>query len=402
MMNLRISVVAVSAFGLVAGFIATPATGQVPTPLAGRPQTPLRVWSVVYSADGKYLAAAAGNRGSEWKVIVWDIARRAPLWNYTEKKSMPEVAFAPDGKSLAVASYDNAVKVFETTTGKQITILPHPKGVRSLCYSADGKHLATAGLDGKIRLWDLDRKTEKLIGVDLPEMIGVAVSPDASRVVATSYREHDDEGADLWDTATGKKLQTLKHGSMHVHRVIFSPDGKWIFTTGYESSVRIWDARSGLIRARITSIGTDDVAFSPAGHTVAVCSDGQVWLFDLPLREPTPAENEQIRMLLTKLDDDSYEARETAARDLARMGFIAEAALGKAMTESASAEVRIRCRRVREEILGQRRRLAEKPNNIDALAFSPDGKILVTGGMDGIIRLWDYQAGKEIYQLTAN
>ena len=100
-------------------------------------------------------------------------------------------------------------------------------------------------------------------------------------------------------------------------------------------------------------------------------------LFDLNLRTPEGEELEHIRTLLVKLDDDSYEVREAVSKELLAVGFSAEAELRKAMKEAKSAEVRIRSRRVRQELLSKpHTSLRGHTDELLGLAFSPDGKFV--------------------------
>src|SRR2546430_1203418 len=92
------------------------------------------------------------------------------------------VAFRPDGRRLASASFDHTIKVWDVATGLAVrTFNGHEDKVLTLAYSADGSRLASAGQDGTIRLWNVDGK--ECVRLATPETCvqGLAFTPDGGR-----------------------------------------------------------------------------------------------------------------------------------------------------------------------------------------------------------------------------
>src|SRR5438128_8740982 len=113
---------------------------------------------VAFSVDGALLAAGLGEPKERGRVIVWDVKTQKPLWTHEEDMGIPTVAFAPDGKTLAIGVYDHTAKVLEAGTGKVLkTLRGHKKFVRAVAFSRDGRTLATGGWDQTVNLWDVDQ-----------------------------------------------------------------------------------------------------------------------------------------------------------------------------------------------------------------------------------------------------
>jgi WD40 repeat protein len=371
----------------------------LPAAPAARAQDPPAVRGVAFSPDGKRLAAGSGDPKQPGRVTLWDVATRRRLWTHAEKGGVPAVAFSPDGGTLAVGTYAGAARLLDAATGKVQATLAHPREVRAVAFSPDGKRLATACWDGRVRVWDVARAAEVLACKGHQDRVfTVAFSRDGKHLLSAG----GDDGVKLWDAATGAEKRTWKHAGFYVPFALFAQDGRWAITAGYDGTTRVWDVASGEPRARLSGTGgVHYLALSPAAGLLAVCGVGRsISLFEMTLRDPTARERERIRELLARLDDDSYDVREAASKELLEVGFLAEAELARAAKEAKSAEVRIRARRLRWEMFSRpRASLRGHTDAVEGVAFSPDGKLMASGGRDGTLRLWGPASGKEVARL---
>jgi WD40 repeat protein len=335
---------------------------------------PSQVISVSYSPDGKTLASASDDK----TVKLWDVGTGKELKTLNgDQDSVWIVSYSPDGKILASANA-NTVKLWDVGTGKELkTLKGHQSPVWSVSYSPDGKTLASASWENTVKLWDVGTGKElRTLKGHQAVVRNVSYSPDGKILASGSF----DKTVKLWDVGTGKELNTLKGHQSGVMSVSFSPDGKTLASASSDKTVKLWDVGTGKELRNLK--GHQDrvwsVSFSPDGKTLASGSDDKtVKLWDVGTgKELKTLKGHQYSVMSVSYSPD-----------------------GKTLA-SASADKTVRIWEVinsKETPISQT--LRGHGDGVWAVAFSPDGKQIVSGGRENTIRLWDGNTGKAIRTL---
>ncbi len=189
------------------------------------------------------------------------------------------VAFSTDGTQLVTASHDNTVRVWNVADSKLVqTLRGHASRVKTAVFSPDGTLIASGGQDHRVRLWDAAgyRETQilraplvkgrVLAGHD-DAVLAARYSADGTRIVTASR----DRTAALWDTATGKELQTFREGHEFLaSTAFFFPAGDRLATGAGDNTVRVWNVAAGSELFTLTNTGRSAaLAVAPSGAWLA-------------------------------------------------------------------------------------------------------------------------------------
>lgn len=332
---------------------------SVPTPAAGL---------VAFTPDGRAVLTAGHNPQADQSVRRWEARTGKGLGTLPLPANSRHYAcysLSPDGRTLARSrTGERVIRLYDASSGgpRQADV-GHSGWVSGLAFSPDGKLGASGGDDGELKLWDVvARKLRHAFVGHTGTVRGVAFSPDG-RLVASGG---DDRMVRLWSVPDGRLVSTFAGHTATVERVSFSPDGSLLASASDDQAVRLWEVAGGLRREVLEghTAMVLGMAWSPDGKILASsANDSLVKLWDV-------ARAQKIRTLKPEM-----EARAVAffpdGRRLASAGRDGLVCLWSYPTWDLE------------------QRLGGPGSDVYALAVRPDGQALAAAASDGRVWLWD-------------
>jgi WD40 repeat protein/transcriptional regulator with XRE-family HTH domain len=325
-------------------------------------------WGVATSPNGQYWAA--GSRRGEVRVWAEGGQTLHLVWK-AHTDTVVALAFSPDEQTLATASWDGAIKLWELERGSLLWTGSQTEGIESVAFAPDGHRLASGGNDAVVHLWDTASGTNvQTLACQGGAVFSVAWSPDG-RLLASGCANGDISLWEMQETQSASCVKTLTGHTNWVEELAFAPDGTQLASASVDRTVRLWEVTSGCCLQTLEG-HTDRVfavAWSPDGRTVASAGfDKMIWLWDV--------ERGRYRMAL-----QGYTAR------MYKIAFTPDSRCLLSGSEDSAL-------RVWDVASGQCVRIIQGyAVSFYDIDWSPDGAQLVSGGPDALVIIWDLVGG---------
>ncbi|HLM88095.1 MAG TPA: serine/threonine-protein kinase [Streptosporangiaceae bacterium] len=343
-----------------------PAVGTSPS-RAALPPPQLQVapssgsWSLLaFDPSGRWLASADG----DGTITLWDVASGLPVRSWSAEAHVLAMAAGP-GNQLAVGGDDGCARIWDVERAAlRGQFCGHVGGVQAVALDHSGIRLATGDTDGVVRLWD-PRSGEPVSALRLAHcaVTALAFDPAAGQLAAGG----DGSKLRVWDVGSPNKAILLAEPPYgeEATAIAFDAAGGQLAIGGADGELRVWDLGPDGHRWRSAHHDHDGGVLAlawnaPEGHWVSIGADGR----------------------LRAGDGDK--------RPVVERGYVRAAAVSAVSGRGAvidDGSGRIHTFRIGDP--GARQRLQGSDTILNGVAFGPSGELLIIGGTDGVLHLWD-------------
>jgi WD40 repeat protein len=343
---------------------------------------------VSFSHSGDTLATACGDGTVRlWNVTVPRPTERARLNGHAG--AVRSVAYLPDDRSLVSGGRDWTVRLWDVSgprPSERFAPWSHLSQVSTVAFSPDSRTLLTGSLDETVRLWDLTRaplRTRTVLRGDPGPIWCLACSSDGETVVAGGASPTVRQ----WDVASGRIRPSFSGHPGPVHALLYTADGRRLLTASGNKAL-VWDAGEGKVLHRLEGheAPINALACSPddrhayTGSGTALFQDNRPVYTDCVLRQWDLEMGREVQTL------------RTFAGPVQALAVSADSRI----VYSAAGEPLLRRWTVTDRGLTPLEPWKASVSSALLVVVSPDGRTVVTVGLDYQVIQWDATTGKRV------
>lgn len=222
------------------------------------------IQNLALSPDGKTIASAS----DDGTVKLWELDgdSNSAIKEIKDQGGWVRAVVFLSDRQIITAGQDRNIKIIDIASGKVVkTLSGHTNLINNLAISPANDLLVSGSYDNTVNIWQISTgKLLRSLKGHTDKIFGLAISPDGTKIVSASR----DKNLKIWDVKTGENLKTLVGHIAAVTCVVFTPDGKQVISAGNDKSIRVWD------------IATGNQQFILTGHkevigAIAITSDGK-------------------------------------------------------------------------------------------------------------------------------
>lgn len=332
-------------------------------------------------------AGASGPKGSESAPLTLNTPKIAPA---NKPKAVTSIAWSPDGKLLAVARFAE-VQILNAETHQPVSVIADQPGkVTSVKFSADGRMLVVAsgvtGLRGQATLWSIsENKPVRQFAGHRDILYAAALTLDGKLLATGSY----DRQIILWNAETGEQVRTMKGHNDAIYDLAFNPEGTVLASASGDQTVKLWQVSTGVRLDTLSQPLKEQlcVSFSPDGKAVVAGGvDNRLRVWKL-----MSAEVPQINpLLLSRFAHEGPLVQLAFSKDGKQLVSVSEDRTVKLWDATTYTQIYV---------------YEKQPDITAALAWSPAGNQFVLGRMDGSLQFYPVHQGSasaQAPQVTAS